>query len=392
MKYDFDKHIDRRNTHSMKWDIYGGEYLPLWVADSDFPVPPAVINRIQKRVEHPFFGYFLNDTEIKNVIKDWFIRRFNVGSVENEWIVPVPGIVPALMCASNIGGGRSMACTPNYCCLLTAPGKAGNEMIRVPLIKKTVFSGQKEAEEGTSCEKYFMDFEKLQECVTEDTKIFYLCNPHNPVGRVYSRKELLEVSEFAERNGLIVVSDEAHCELVFEGAHIPFFTVSEYARNNSITLYSNGKTYNVPDLIFSFEVIPNEDLRKEFNRVAYALGDIHSLNVETGIASFGESDEWREQLLEYLRGNRDFLEKEIKERFPKAKFPHVEATYLMWVDLSAYGTDINASFFRKKAGIMFTDGTDFGDPARIRINFATQRAVLEEALEKMNRALKDRLD
>lgn len=377
MRFDFDKKVDRYNTHSFKWDLFGEEYLPLWVADSDFEVAPAVTERLKKRIEHGIYGYFLTGTEIYDVLTRWFNEEYGVEVPGKKWIKLLPGIVPALAVASNIGGGKSITTTPNYVGLLNAPESAGNELIKVPLRNED--------------ERYTIDFDALEAAVTEDTRIFYLCNPHNPVGRVYTREELLAVSAFAKKHDLIVVSDEAHCEVIFEGKHIPFFSVDDYARDHSITLYSNGKMFNVPDLILAFAVIPNAELKDEFERLGYALGEEHVLNVEAGIATYGESKEWKQQLLEYLKDNRDYLESEIKRRFPKAKVVHLESTYLEWVDFRAYGEDIDAKFFLDKAKVFFTEGKDFGGPGYIRINFATRRANITEALDKMEQSLAEYL-
>lgn len=372
-EYDFDKEINRINTHSYKWDLLGEDYLPLWVADSDFEVPPAVTKRLKNRIEHGIFGYFLTGNEIYDVLMKWFKEEYAEVVPDKSWIKLVPGIVPALAVASNIGGGKSITNIPNYCNLLDAPGSAGNEMIQVPLKNEE--------------EYYSIDFDALEASLTEDTKIFYLCNPHNPVGRVYTLEELKQVSAFAKKHGLLVVSDEAHCEIVYEGKHIPFFTVDDYAREHSITLYSNGKLCNVPDLILAFAVIPNKELMEEFKRIGYALGEEHILNVEGGIASYGESKDWKMELLSYLKANRDYLEQELRQRFPKARFSHLEGTYLSWVDFQAYGEDIDAEFFKTKAKVFLTDGKDFGKEGYVRINFATRRELVKKALDRMEQAL-----
>lgn len=374
MIFDFDKPIDRINTHSYKWDLKGEEYLPLWVADADFEVAPAVTERIRKRMEHGIYGYFLTGNEIYDTLSRWFEEEYGAQVPGKEWIKIVPGIVPALAVASNIGGGKSMTNTPNYCNLLDAPVSAGNEMIRVPL--------------ANNDEYYTIDFDALGAAVTEDTKVFYLCNPHNPVGRVYTLEELKQVSAFAKKHNLLVVSDEAHCEVVFEGKHIPFFTVDEYAREHSITLYSNGKLCNVPDLILAFAVIPNKELKDEFERLGYAFGEEHVLNVEVGVATYGESREWKQQLLQYLKDNRDYLESELRRRFPKAKVVHLQSTYLEWVDFRVYGEQVDAKFFYNKAKVFLTDGEDFGGTGYVRINFATRREIITQALDRMEAALK----
>jgi len=377
MKYNFDQVPDRLNTKSYKWDLLGKDYIPLWVADTDFQVPPAVTERLQARVNHGIYGYTLTGNEVYDAITGWFKREYDVEIPGKPWIKIIPGIVPGLAVASNIGGGKSLTNTPNYCCLLDAPGDAGNEMIKVPMKNEN--------------EYYSIDFDALQAAVTEDTKLFYLCNPHNPIGRVYSYEELKAVSEFAKKNNLIVISDEAHCEIVYEGKHIPFFTVDDYAREHSITFYSNGKMYNVPDVILAFAVIPNAELRKEFEKFGYALGEEHILNCEAGIACYRDSKDWKDQLVDYLKGNRDYLESEIAKRFPKAKVCHLQATYLLWVDFRAYGDDVNGEFFKQNAKVFFTDGEDFGGKGYVRINFGTQRATLEAAMDRIEKALENRL-
>lgn len=370
--FDFDRLNNRINTKSYKWDLLGEEYLPLWVADTDFTVAPQITERLQKRLNHGIYGYLLTGNEIYDTLIDWFKEEYEAIVPNKSWIKIIPGIVPGLAVASNIGGGKSLTNIPNYCCLLDAPGNAGNEMIKVPLANNDEF--------------YSIDFDALQAAVTEDTKLFYLCNPHNPVGRVYTYDELKMVSEFAKKNNLIVISDEAHCEVVYEGKHIPFFTVDDYARDHSITFYSNGKMCNLPDLILAFAVIPNEELMEEFCRLGYAFGEEHILNVEAGVASYRDAKEWKKQLLEYLRANRDYLEGEITRRFPKARFPHLEATFLLWVDFSAYGK-VDAEFFKKNAKVFLTDGEEFGDSKYVRINFGTQRAILTQALDRMEEAV-----
>lgn len=376
--YDFDKKVDRLNTGSYKWDLLGEDYLPLWVADTDFEVPPAVTARLQRLVDRKHYGYLLTGNGIYDAITAWFDRIYGVSIPGKSWIKLVPGIVPALAVASNLGG-VSLTNTPNYSMLLEAPQSAGNKMITVPL--------RKSMREGF--EYYDIDFDALQAAVTPETKLFYLCNPHNPVGRVYSLDELKRVSEFARKNNLIVISDEAHCEIVYEGEHIPFFTVDDYAENNSICLYSNGKLCNLPDLILAFAVIPNAELRERFESLSYAFGEEHVMNVEAGIGAYAESDEWKAELVDYLKANRDFLEAELLRRFPGAKLTHLEGTFLQWVDMRACSTAavIDAEFFKENAKVFFSDGSDFGGDGYIRINFGTRREILKEALDRMEQAM-----
>ena len=402
MKFDFDKEINRLNSSSYKWDLYGEKYIPLWVADSDFEVAPAVTERLQRLVDKKVYGYLLTGNGIYDAIRVWFTREYNATVPEKDWIKLLPGIVPALAVASNIDAEEiepvkmdgkwlqqteSLTAIPNYSALIEAPETAGNVMLQVPLKCE-----MKADESGYEYEYYSLDFEALQAAVTEKTKVFYLCNPHNPVGRVYSYEELKKVSEFAKKNNLIVVSDEAHCEIVYEGKHIPFFTVDDYAREHSISLYSNGKLSNLPDLILAFAVIPNKELRAKFEKLSYAFGEEHIMNVEAGIASYAESDEWKAELVEYLKGNRDYLEDELKKRFPKDSFPefkmtHLEGTYLLWLDFGK----INSQWFMDNAGVFMSDGSFFGGDGHVRLNFATRRELLTQALDKIEAAMKSRI-
>ena len=254
--------------------------------------------------------------------------------------------------------------------LLDAPEKAGNKMIRVPLRNDN--------------EYYTFDFDALSKALLPDTKLFYLCNPQNPVGRIYTHKELQEVSSFAKENDLVVISDEIHCELVYDRKHIPFLTVDEYAKETSISFYAPGKTYNIPGVSLAFAIIPNEWIRKEFNRISYALGHPGVFNIEAGIAAYSESKEWRLELIRYLKENRDYLEAELKKRFPKALFTHTEATYLQWVN---FGEGIDGDYLRKNAKVWLTDGKDFGGEGYVRINFGCPRGCITEALDRIESAL-----
>ena len=335
----FDRFIDRHNTNSIKWDFTREDELPMFIADMDFESAPAVKARIEKRLQHPVYGYTKTPDELINSFISWFKEEYDF-DLEKEWVVPISGIVPALAVVSNLRGGSSITVTPNYHMLLEAPEKAGNKMIRVPLRNDN--------------EYYTFDFDALSKALLPDTKLFYLCNPQNPVGRIYTQKELQEVSSFAKENDLVVISDEIHCELVYDRKHIPFLTVDDYAKENSISFYAPGKTYNIPGVSLAFAVIPNEWIRKEFGRISYALGHPGVFNIEAGIAAYSESKKWRLELIKYLKGNRDYLESELKKRFPKALFTHTEATYLQWVN---FGEGIDGDYLRKNAKVWFTDGT-----------------------------------
>lgn len=373
MSFDFDKPIERRNTGSIKWGAFPKDYIPLFIADMDFAVAPEITERIIHRAEHPVYGYTRPDKKLFEVFANWILREFDY-KIKDSWLTLLPGIVPALAVASNVVSGKSITNTPNYSNLLNAPEKAGNTMLTVPL--------------KNTDEHYEIDFDALERVLTPDTRIFYLCNPHNPVGKMYSKEELLEISAFAKKHGLIVVSDEIHCELVYDKKHVPFFTVDEYAKEHSITFMAPGKTYNIPGVVLAFAIIPNDKLKEQFRTAGYAMGHPGIFNIEAAIAAYGESEEWKKELVEYLRQNRDYLEEELEKRFPKAKFPHTEGTYLQWIDFRPYGEDIDADFLQKHAKVVLTDGKGFGEEGYVRLNFGCPRATLAEALDRMEHAIK----
>lgn len=371
MRYNFDEIIDNRNHRSVKWDSFPEEYLPLFVAVMDFATAPAITERLIERARHPVYGY----TKLSEELFDSFIAhsdKYYGVKVEKGWLNILSGIVPGLAVASNLGKGITN--TPNYGGLLDAPIRAGNELTRVPL-KNTE-------------EYYEIDFDALQESLTPDTKLFYLCNPHNPVGRVYTREELQQVSAFAKKNNLIVLADEIHCDLTLDGRkHIPFFSVDDYAREHSITFHAPGKTFNLPGVALAFAIIPNQELKEQYLKQAYALEGGGAFNIEAAIAAYRDSDAWRDELVEYLKGNRDYVEQELKRRFPKAKFTHTQGTYLQWIDFRAYGADVDNRFFQRHARIIVSGGDFFGQPGYVRLNFGCRRATLAEAFDRMEEAL-----
>ena len=372
-RYDFDEYVNRRGTSSVKWDGIAGDLLPMWVADMDFRAPPAVLQALQKRAEHGVFGY----SEIKNlrlIIRKWLLDEFKTNAEEN-WIVLLPAIIPAFRAASHMRDGRIMMHIPNYTGLINAPPAAG---------KGTIFSPLKNSDEY-----YEMDFEDMQKQIEPDVKMFYLCNPHNPVGRVYSKDELLELSRFAKKNGLIVMSDEVHSGLVFDRPHTPYFSVDDYSMENSITVIGPAKTFNIPGLPFGFAIIPNEKLRNEFVKACYTLPDIGIFNLTAAAAAYGESGEWKKELVEYLRSNRDYIESRLKEIFPKAKMTHAEGTYLQWIDLRPEGIGEPSKWFADRPKISVCDGKIYGVEGYARLNFGTTRARLTEALDRMEECIKN---
>ena len=373
--YNFDEVVDRRGTQCAKWDSIDKDLFPMWVADMDFPAPPPVLKALRERVEHGIFGYGIAD-DLPPVICNWLREEFKV-AVEEEWVVLLPSIVSVLKTASRLRGGPVMINTPNYNCLLDAPLKAGKETILSPL-KKT----------GGTFEHYEMDFDDMQKKAGPGKNLFYLCNPHNPVGRVYSREELLELSRFARKNNMVVVSDEVHCGITFDRPHIPWFSVDEYSGEQGITIIGPAKTFNIPGLPSCFAVVPNKKLREEFINICCCLSEPGVLSVIAAKAAFGESREWKNAMVEYLRQNRDFLESRLREAFPAASLTHVEGTYLQWVDFRPLGIEFPFEWLKEKPKILASDGKIFGKEFYVRLNFGMPRPLLEKAINRIEECVR----
>lgn len=371
MEFDFDTPVSRRGTGCVKWDSFPEKYLPMFIADSDFAVPEAITRALIARAGHPVYGYSMPGRELTEAFLGWYEHTYGL-RLDPDWLELLPGIVPALAVASHVEQGTSLTVTPNYPMLLNAPLRAGRAVATVPLRNQE--------------EHYTFDFEAMQRAVTPDTRLFYLCNPQNPVGRVYTREELVRVSDFAQRNRLTVISDEIHSELVYDRPHTPFLSVSDYAREHSITFLAPGKTYNIPGVSLAFAVIPDPALRERFRKAGFAMGHPGIFNITAATAAYRKGGAWRDELVRYLRENRDYLEGELRRRFPLARLPHTEGTYLQWLDFRAYGLDSDKTW-RDRAGIIVNDGSGFGAPGYVRLNFGTTRANLEQALNRIQAAV-----
>jgi len=376
-QFDFDTPIDRRNTSSEKWDKYAGrDILPLWVADMDFRSPPAVIKALHARVDHGVFGYSGVPEELVIAVQDLLQREYD-WRVEREWLVWLPGLVCGLNVACRAVGeaGDGVATfTPVYPPFLSSPGLAGRELVAVPL--------------ACTADRWQMDLEALERAITPRTRLLLLCSPHNPVGRVWSRGEQLALLELAVRHNLTICSDEIHAGLVLEEGtrHIPFAALSEEAARRTITLHAPSKTYNIPGLGCSFAVIPDQALRRSFRQVmAGIVPHVNLLGYTAALAAYRDSEEWRQGLLDYLRGNRDLVLREVAA-MPGLKTWPVESTYLAWIDARGLGVPDPAGFF-EQAGVGLSDGTPFGAPGFVRLNFGCPRSTVIAALERMRRAL-----
>jgi len=371
IKVNFDKEIDRKNTDSLKWNKYQDQnILPLWVADMDFKSPQPILDAITKRLEHGVLGYAKSSQKHTDTIKTMLKEKYN-WSIQTEWIVWLPGVVCALNLSCQATGTREdevLASSPIYPPFIAAPKLAERKMVTVPMLQK---------------EQYWtMNFDGLEEAVTDKTKLYLFCNPHNPVGRIFNKQELKEFAQFCLKHNLTICSDEIHCELLLdkEKQHIPLAVAAPEIAEQCITLMAPSKTYNIPGLGCSFAIIQNPQLRAKFENARTGIvPELNILALDACIPAYTECDEWRKELLDYLRGNRDFLENFVKEELPGIEINHVEATFLAWLDVSQLNLKNPAKHF-ESFGVGLSDGKPFGNPNYIRLNFGCPRSTLEKAL------------
>jgi cystathionine beta-lyase len=382
--YDFDTPIDRRGTLSTKWDKYKDrDVIPLWIADMDFRSPRAIIEALRKRVEHGVFGYgTIGPSELVDGIIAKLRARYG-WKVEPEWIVFMPGVATGFSAACQaVGNDRDdvMTAVPVYHPFLLAPKRARRNLVTVPLI-----------EQGG---RWLFDFDRLEGSVTSRTSLFLLCNPHNPVGRVLTREELSRLAGICEKHGIIICSDEIHCDLLLdpEKTHVPIATLSPEVAAHTITLMSPSKTFNLAGLGLSFAIVSDPELRRRYCETMPRPGGIvpivSVLAYTAAIVAYrdGSCDDWLAALLPYLRENREVLANAIKE-IPGLSMAHVEGTFLGWIDTRNARLENPAKFF-EEGGVGLSDGTPFGgEPGFVRLNFGCPRVTLEKALGRMARAM-----
>jgi cysteine-S-conjugate beta-lyase len=375
--FDFDEIIDRRGTSSEKWDKYRDrDIIPLWVADMDFRSPPAIMEALHERVNHGVFGYTAPPDSLADAVVDSLRAEYG-WQVQKEWITWLPGLVTGLNIACRTVGEQDdevITFTPVYPPFMSAPPLSGRQAVLVPLAVQDGHWG--------------LDLEALERAVTPRTRLLMLCSPHNPVGRVWNREELAALAGFAERHDLTICSDDIHAGLVLDQAvrHIPIATLSPETDRRTITLLAPSKTYNVPGLGCSFAVISDDTLRRAFRRaMGRIVPHVNLFGYTAAEAAYRHGEPWRQELLAYLRGNRDLVAQEVG-KMAGLSVAHVEATYLSWIDVRALGLADPVRFF-EEAGVGLSGGADFGLPGYLRLNFGCPRALLVEALRRMRVAL-----
>ena len=376
--FDFDFLPERRGTGAIKWDRFPGT-LPYWVADMDFASPDCIISALHQRVDHGIFGYASAHEGLVDAVLDYLDRKHDAGRVGPEDLVHLPGMVPALSLACRAfakAGDQVMISSPVYYPFFKVAADAEAELVDVPHVRDDT--------------TWRFDWDGMEAAVTPRTRLLILCNPQNPLGRVFTSEEILKLADFCERHDLVLVSDEIHCDLILEPdqPHFSALKLPESLRQQTITLMAPSKTWNIAGLGYSFAIIENPQLRAAFNEVrGCTMPEINALAMVAAEAAYRDGEPWRRDLIDYLRGNRDTLATFIRQEMPELTIHEHAATYLYWIDASRLDNPQPARFFAKEAGVFLTDGGPFGSESHVRFNFGCPRAHLLEGLEKMKSAL-----
>ena len=372
-EFDFDAPIDRSGTGALKWDKYAGrDIIPMWVADMDFRSAPAIVQALHERAEHGVFGYTdpppgLNETIVEHLAQAYGWR------IETHWLMWLPGLVSGLNLVSKaIGeeGDQVVTATPVYHPFLTGPANQRREVLRVPM----QLDGQ----------RWVWDLDRLEASITPRSRLLLLCNPHNPVGRVFTRGELQALARIADRHDLTICSDEIHCGLVLDEdkAHLPMASLDPAIADRTVTLMAASKTFNLPGLGCAFGVVSNAALRARLERAgAGIVPRVNAMGFVATLAAYRDGEAWRRALVAYLRVNRDLVLEKVRAMRGMRITP-VEATYLAWIDCRAAGLAQPAKFF-EQAGVGLYDGRVFDGDGFVRLNFGCPRAQLAAALDRM---------
>lgn len=378
MKYDFDKTIDRRATNSYKWDSAPEDVLPMWVADMDFRTAPAIIDALQKRVAHGIFGYTRVPDAYYDAVTSWFSRRHG-WDIDREWIIYTSGVVPAVSAvikAMTVPGDKVIVQTPVYNCFFSSIRNNGCEIVSNPLRR--------------TADTYEMDFDALERCAADPrAKVMLLCNPHNPAGRVWTPDELTRLGNICLRNGVTVVADEIHCELVYQGfKYTPFASLSDAFLHRSVTCVSPSKAFNIAGLQIANIVAFDNDLRSRIDKAINIneVCDVNPFGVAATIAAYNEGEEWLNQLVDYLHGNYEAMAEFCRRELPEFPITRLEGTYLVWMDCSSLGmpSDALEHALLDDARLWLNAGTMYGAEGEgyMRWNIACPRSVMLDGLNR----------
>lgn len=389
MRYDFDEIVNRRGTNSVKWDEVKEEgVIPMWVADMDFKAAPCILKALKKRIEHGVFGYTIVPDSYYESIISWFDRRHQ-WHIERDWIIYTSGVVPAISAiikALTEPGDKVLVQTPVYNCFFSSIRNNGCTIAENALVRK-----------GNSYEIDFDDFER--QAADEKTKVFLLCNPHNPAGRVWKPEELSRMNDICLRHGVKVIADEIHCELVMPGHEFtPFAAVSKACQDNCITANSPTKPFNIAGLQIANIISSKAEDRRKINRAINIneVCDVNPFGVIALQAAYNEGEDWIEQLNAYLWENYLTLKAFFRDNLPQLEVIDLEGTYLVWVNVRATGMSGNelTEKLLKEGKVFVNRGTMYGETAGkeyIRINIAMPRSLMLEGLERMKSVIDKRV-
>lgn len=377
-----DEPVNRRGTGSLKWDV-GEDELPMWVADMDFRTSPDIIRALEKRVSHGIFGYSVVPDEWYEAYGNWWERRHHF-RFEKEWLIFSTGVVPILSSVVRkltTPGENVLIQTPVYNIFFNSIVNNGRNVLESPLVY----------EEG----EYHMDFEQLEKDLSNpQTTMMILCNPQNPAGKIWDRDTLIKVGELCHKHSVIVVSDEIHCDITDPGKeYIPFASVSEMCKNNSITCVAPTKAFNLAGLQTAAAVVPNPYLRHKVNRALNTdeVAEPNAFAIEAAIAAFTKGEPWLTAVCEYIYENKKIVKKYLEENMTELRLVSSDATYLLWIDIQNRHTD-SVRFvdeIRKKTGLYLSDGEQYGKTSKtfLRMNIACPRKTLLDGLERLKKGI-----
>lgn len=374
---EFDRLISREGTWSSKWEKYrGSDVLPFWVADMEFAMPDFIKTALSERLDREILGYTRTPPPLVEAFQRWLSRCYD-WQVPESWLVWIPGVVTGFNLAARAvarPGGSIVIPVPVYYPFLHTPDHAEQEAILVPLVR-----------EDAARSRWIMDFDALAAATRSDSRLFMLSNPQNPTGRAYERSELETLAEFCIARDLILCSDEIHCSLILDpdAAHVPIASLSPEIADRTISLFAPTKTYNIPGLGCAVAVIANPELRRAFRRAQAGLvPGIGPLAYVAAEAAYRDGSNWLPALLAYLRDNQRQL-----QAVAGARMTPVEATYLAWLDVRDMALDDPGAYF-ESYGLGLSDGAAFGGPGFVRFNFGCPRALLDQGLERLDKALR----
>ncbi|WP_330205991.1 MalY/PatB family protein [Pseudomonas sp. AM14(2022)] len=382
MTFDFDQLFDRHNTGSTKWSRYPADVLPMWVADMDFAAPPVIIEALQQRLLHPLVGYSVAQDNLREAIVADLWDKF-AWKVKPQELIFLPGVESGFNMALKAlvqPQQNVVVQVPNYPPLRHAPGHWGLNKVELEFIPQA---------DGT----YATPLETLRESLNGGGALL-LSNPHNPIGKVFGREELQAVADICAAQDAWIISDEIHAELCFDGrVHIPTASLSPEIAKRTITLMSASKAYNIAGLKTSFMIIQDAALRERVNHARCGMVDsVNPLGMEATRVAYSEGAPWLAELKTYLQANRDWLVDAVRNRLPGVTINVPQGTYLAWLDCSALDLDNPQQFFLEQAKVGLSPGLDFGDQHQqfVRLNFGCPRSLLEEGINRMERALTNR--